>query len=96
MKVAVNPRLEQIEIALRALLPIENLSIDDDSALHAGHVGASSGGGHFRLQIISSAFEGKTRLERHRLVYDALRFLMASDIHALAIEARTPGELFSS
>ena len=92
----MNPRIEQIETALRAQFSIEHLSIEDDSAQHAGHAGARSGGGHFRLQIISSVFEGKSRLERHRLVYDALRFLMAGDIHALAIDARTPGELFSS
>ena len=64
----------------------------DDSALHAGHAGAASGGGHYQLRIISALFEGQNRVNRHRLVYDCLRDLMRSEIHALAITALAPSE----
>lgn len=64
----------------------------DESAQHAGHTGAASGGGHYRLHIISSLFEGQNRINRHRLVYDCLRDLMRSEIHALAITALAPSE----
>lgn len=81
-----------IEAVLRAALPIERIEIIDESRLHAGHAGARSGGGHFRLQIVSSAFADLSRVGRHRLVYDALAPLMQREIHALAIDARAPGE----
>ncbi len=81
---------------IRALL-IETFSplecqLEDESALHAGHAGAASGGGHFRLRIVSAHFEGQNRVGRHRLVYDSLQEMMHSDIHALAIVALTPSE----
>lgn len=82
---------ERIEAALRAALTVDRLEIGDDSALHAGHAGAR-GGGHFRLQIVSPAFVGKTRIARHRLVYDALAPLMQHEIHALVIVAQSPDE----
>ena len=72
------------------LAPVE-LELVDDSAAHAGHAGARSGA-HFNLRIVSARFEGKPRIARHRLVYDALRPWMAEGVHALAIDARTPGE----
>ncbi len=81
----------RIEAALRAALPVERIEIGDDSHLHAGHAGAR-GGGHFRLQIVSSAFAGKARIARHRLVYDALAPLMQHEIHALVIVAQAPDE----
>jgi BolA protein len=76
------------------LAPLEPLAIDifDDSALHAGHEGAKSGGGHFRLSIVSPRFAGENTVARHRLVYAALAPLMQQDIHALAIAALAPGE----
>ena len=77
-----------------ALLAPSFLEILDDSGLHAGHAGAS-GGGHFRLTIVSPVFVGKRTMERHRMVYDALGKMMQQDIHALAIAAKTPDE-FSS
>ncbi len=86
-------RMSRIEQRLRAALPVQRLSIEDESALHAGHAGAQGGGGHFRLQIVSNAFHGQTRIQRHRLVYDALGDMMAHDIHALAIDARSPNEM---
>ena len=75
----------------RALQPVE-LDIIDESAKHAGHAGAASGGGHFIVNIVSRAFENKTLIQRHRLVYDAVGDIMHSEIHALSIQARTPQE----
>jgi len=66
--------------------------LEDESSLHAGHAGAASGGGHYRLTLVSSRFEGCSRVARHRLVYDCLADLMHSDIHALAIVALAPSE----
>ena len=69
------------------------LEIHDDSAEHAGHAGAASGGGHYQLILVSRRFEGKTRVARHRLIYEALGDLMQRQVHALAITALTPEEL---
>lgn len=77
---------------LSVLVP-EAVEIADDSADHAGHPGAASGGGHFHLTIVSRNFAGKNRVERHRMVYAALKPLMLHEIHALAINAHTPDEL---
>ena len=74
-----------------SLAPLE-CEVEDESALHSGHAGAASGGGHYRLRLVSSRFEGQPRLARHRLVYDALHDMMQNDIHALAITALTPAE----
>jgi BolA family transcriptional regulator, general stress-responsive regulator len=81
----------QIRDCLQALDP-ERLELRDDSALHAGHEGARSGGGHFDLTIVSAQFAGQSTLARHRLVYAALGPLMRREIHALAIRAYAPGE----
>lgn len=70
----------------------ERLELRNDSALHAGHEGAKSGGGHFDLTIVSPRFAGKNTLARHRLVYAALGSLMQREIHALAIRAYAPDE----
>lgn len=69
------------------------IELIDDSALHAGHEGAKSGGGHYRLLIVSKAFAGKSTVSRHRLVYDALGDLMRQKIHALSIKSLTPEEV---
>jgi BolA protein len=82
---------DQIRERLIALAPL-HIDIIDDSAKHAGHAGARSGGGHFRLSITSAAFAGLKIMQRHRLVYDALGPLMKQEIHALSIDARTPEE----
>ena len=79
----------EIEAALRDALAPEQLAVQDDSHLHAGHAGAHEGR-HFSVAITSARFEGLTRIARHRLVYDALGRLMPKGIHALAIDARTP------
>ncbi|HZF17452.1 MAG TPA: BolA family protein [Steroidobacteraceae bacterium] len=84
-------RIERMRNALAALAPVE-LEIVDESHLHAGHDGAKSGRGHYRLRIVSQHFAGLASLARHRAVYAALGKLMSSDIHALTLEALTPAE----
>ncbi len=76
-----------------ASLEPETVELADESALHAGHAGARSGGGHFQLTIVSKQFVGQSSVARHRLVYQALGDLMGSRIHALSITALAPGEL---
>jgi BolA family transcriptional regulator, general stress-responsive regulator len=83
--------IEQMRARLAALAPSE-IAIDDESALHAGHEGAKSGGGHYRLRLISERFSGLPRMARHRLVYDALHDLMQRDIHALSMTLLAPDE----
>jgi len=83
--------IEAMRASLAALDPLV-VEIIDDSAQHAGHAGARSGGGHFRLRIVSPRFAGCRTMERHRLVYDALGPLMKREIHALSIAATTPDE----
>jgi BolA protein len=80
------------ERLLEALEP-ELLEIDDESHLHAGHAGARDGRGHFRVIVVSPAFAGRTRIQRHQLVYTALGALMQTDIHALSLQALAPGEI---
>ena len=80
-----------IETALQQALQPSRIEVQDDSHLHAGHAGAREGR-HFTVRITSSRFAGCSRVARHRLVYDALRLLMPSGIHALVIEARAPDE----
>ena len=77
---------------LSGLKPLR-LELIDDSAKHAGHAGARSGGGHYRLLIVSAEFSGKSTLARHRLIYDALDELMRSKIHALSIQSLAPDEV---
>ena len=83
---------EALTQALTERLEPVALELEDDSAAHAGHAGASSGA-HFNLRIVSARFAGLPRVARHRLVYDALRPWMAEGVHALAIDARTPDEV---
>ncbi len=81
---------EEIRARLACLEPTR-LDIEDDSAKHAGHAG-NTGGGHFTLTIVSSHFSGKSRIMRHRVVYQALEDLIPSRIHALSIHAHAPDE----
>jgi BolA family transcriptional regulator, general stress-responsive regulator len=75
-----------------ALDPIV-LNVVDESDRHAGHAGAREGGGtHYRVRIVSARFERRTRVERHRLVYDLLTAEFADGLHALALVAKAPGE----
>ena len=81
----------EIETELRSALQPLTLEVQDDSHLHAGHVGAREGR-HFSVRVVSERFNGLSRVARHRLVYDSLNSLMQRGIHALAIDARAPGE----
>ena len=85
-------RIDRIRAALQAALRPTALEVVDDSHKHAGHEGARDGRGHFTVRVVSPAFAGKAPLARHRAVYAALGEMMQTDIHALAIEARTPDE----
>lgn len=87
----MNDRVERITMLLQDLSPL-SCQVEDESALHAGHTGAASGGGHYRLHLVSSRFEGLNRVSRHRLVYDCLGKLMKTEIHALALTLLTPAE----
>ncbi|MCF8005799.1 MAG: BolA family transcriptional regulator [Methylovulum sp.] len=70
----------------------EILEIIDSSAAHAGHAGARAGGGHYHVTIVADAFEGKSAVQRHQLIYQALGDLMKQQIHALGINALSPSE----
>lgn len=85
-------RIQQIQTRLEAEFAPSQLQVKDQSHLHAGHAGARDGMGHFEVTIVADAFEGKSRVERHRLVYAALGSMMQTDIHALKINAFTPNE----
>jgi BolA protein len=75
-----------------AFAPVR-LDVIDESHRHAGHAGSRPGGEtHYRVHIVSEAFRGKTRIERHRLVNTALADELAGGVHALAIHAGAPGE----
>lgn len=87
-------RVDKIRALLEAALQPRELDLHDDSAAHAGHAGAlQSGGGHFSVYIVADDFAGKSLLQRHQMVYQALGDLMRTDIHALMIKALTPEEL---
>lgn len=83
----------QIRDKLTAALHPEHLEIVDESHRHAGHAGARPGGEtHFRVEVVAMAFQGKSRLERQRLVYALLKDEMSQQIHALSLVTRAPGE----
>lgn len=83
---------DRITERLAALRPLR-MDILDESHLHAGHSGARPGGEtHFRVRIVSDAFAGKSRVERHRIVNGLLAAELQGPVHALAIDARTPDE----
>lgn len=75
-----------------AVLAPTILDIADDSAKHAGHEGAKSGGGHYRITIVAAQFAGKPTVARHRMIYNALGDMMHKEIHALGIKAYAPDE----
>ena len=83
---------ERIERILRERLRPIHLELRDDSDRHAGHPGAASGGGHYEALIVSDLFEGRTLLEQHRLVNQALGDLLGREIHALALRTVPPSE----
>ena len=85
-------RIERIRAALELALAPQQLDIEDEGHRHVGHAGARDGRGHFRVRIVAAAFEGMPLIRRHQRVYAALGDLMRSDIHALALDTRAPGE----
>ena len=84
-------RIAMIRKRLSEVFISDALNIIDESAKHVGHASAG-GAGHFVVEIVSEAFEGKNSIQRHRLVYAALEDAMHSEIHALSIKASTPAE----
>jgi len=82
------PTANALEAVLRQKLQPTVLEVIDESGAHAGHAGANAEGygTHFRVRIASPLFEGKPRVARHRLVYDALQVFIAQGLHAIAIE----------
>jgi len=81
---------ERLRARLLDLHPLE-LELEDQSAAHAGHAGARAGA-HFRLHLVSAAFAGLTRLQRHQLVHERVADLMRGPIHALTMRLRAPGD----
>ncbi|MCU6501196.1 BolA family transcriptional regulator [Rugamonas sp. A1-17] len=86
-------RIDRMRSRFQAALAPLDLTLEDDSALHAGHAGAASGGGHYNVRIVSLQFEGLKLVTRHRLVYDSVHDMMHKEIHALAITALAPSEV---
>jgi BolA family transcriptional regulator, general stress-responsive regulator len=89
----MSERIEKMQSRLNATFAPLDCQLVDDSHLHAGHAGAASGAGHYSVRIVSDRFDGLNRVARHRLVYDCLRDMMTSDIHALNIIALAPSEV---
>jgi BolA protein len=83
-------RQERLRERLVARFAPVELTITDESHLHAGHLGAAAGHSHFRVRIVAEAFRGITPVARHRLVYAAVDDMLREDIHALAIDALPP------
>lgn len=86
-------RLEEIRQRLEKAFRPQSLTVEDESHLHAGHEGARDGRGHFRVTIVSDAFNGLNMVAKHRAIYQQMGELMQTDIHALAIEAYAGDEL---
>jgi len=89
-------RIAMIRERLNRELHPEKLEIIDESAKHAGHAGAKSGGGHFIVQIVAPVFQDKNLIQRHRMVYDSVSDIMHKEIHALSIQAYSPDEIQNS
>jgi BolA protein len=85
--------IDRIRNTLATGLAPERLEVIDESALHAGHAGGVPGKTtHVRVRVVSAAFSGKSRIERHRLVNNLMAPEIEAGLHALAIEARAPEE----
>jgi len=85
-------RIQLFEQDLRSTFDLMKLVIEDESYLHAGHTGAASGGGHFKVTLCAAEFKGLSLVSRHRAVYAALQKYIPSEIHALTINALDPSE----
>jgi BolA protein len=86
-------RLDEIRLRLEQAFSPESLVVEDEGHKHIGHEGARDGRGHFRVMIVSDAFNGLSMIARHRAIYQQMGSLMQTDIHALAIEAFAGDEL---
>lgn len=86
-------RIAAFDEDLRNFFQVQVLKIEDESHLHAGHAGAASGAGHFRLEIVAPEFNGLSLVARHRAVYAALKRHIPQEIHALTISALAPDEI---
>ena len=90
---ADQPVKHAITNKLREAFSPESLDVSDESHLHEGHAGHTPGGEtHFRVYIVSDAFKGKSRIERHRMINSTLAAELQAGVHALAIKAQAPGE----
>jgi BolA protein len=87
--------MTDFEEDLRKAFTIKHFQIDDESHLHAGHAGAATGGGHFKVTIVAPEFTGLSLVARHRAIYTALNKHIPQEIHALTISALTPGEFWA-
>ena len=97
MNQSAPPVKDRIRAKLQAALSPTALEVIDDSHRHAGHMEHPGGAGqqgetHFTVKIVSAAFSDKSRVQRHRMINDALAGELAGGVHALAIQARAPGE----
>jgi BolA protein len=93
MTATENRTQQTITKKLQEAFAPESLDVVDESHLHAGHAGHRPGGEtHFRVYIVSRAFEGKSRLDRHRMINHVLADDLAAGVHALALKAQAPGE----
>ena len=88
-------RIASFEEDLGKAFNIRHLQIDDESHLHAGHAGAATGGGHFKVTIVAPEFAGLSLVARHRAIYAALNKHIPQEIHALTISALTPEEFWA-
>jgi len=88
-------RIVTFEEDLSKAFTIKHLQIDDESHLHAGHAGAATGGGHFKVTIVAPEFTGLSLVARHRAIYAALNKHIPQEIHALTISALTPEEFWA-
>jgi len=92
-KLVAKRKKQLIREVLDQVFKPDSLEIEDDSWKHAGHAGVRNrGGGHFVVHIVAACFTGKSRLERHRMVNEALEDAFREDIHALSIRAQSPDE----
>jgi BolA protein len=88
-------RIVAFEEDLSKSFTVKHLQVDDESHLHAGHAGAASGGGHFKVTIVAPEFTGLSLIARHRAIYAALNKHIPLEIHALTISALTPEEFWA-
>jgi BolA protein len=88
----MNTRDRMTEKLKAAFAPV-SVDVQDESHQHAGHSGSRPGGEtHYRVYIVSEAFQGKSRIERHRMVNATLAQELAGSVHALAVHAAAPDE----